>query len=63
MSNPNFDDILATTLKNYLPKLVDNVFSARPLVFFLKQAGQIRPVGGGATIVLPLIHALNSTAG
>lgn len=63
MSNPNFDDILATTLKNYLPKLEDNVFTARPLVFFLKQAGQIRPVGGGATIVLPLIHALNSTAG
>lgn len=63
MSNPNFDDVLATTLKNYLPKLEDNVFTARPLVFFLKQAGQIRPVGGGATIVLPLIHALNSTAG
>jgi len=63
MANPNFDDILATTLKNYLPKLEDNVFTARPLVFFLKQAGQIRPVGGGASIVLPLIHALNSTAG
>lgn len=63
MSNPNFDDVLATTLKNYLAKLEDNIFTARPLVFFLKQAGQIRKIGGGATIVLPLIHALNSTAG
>lgn len=63
MANPNFDAIVATTLKNYLPKLEDNVFSARPLVFFLKQAGQIRPIGGGTNIVLPLIYAQNSTAG
>lgn len=63
MSNPNFDDVLATTLKNYLAKLEDNIFSARAFVFFLKQAGQIRKEAGGATIVLPLIHALNSTAG
>lgn len=63
MSNPNFDTILATTLKNYLPKLEDNVFTARPLVFFLKEAGQIRPIGGGAKIVLPIIHALNTTTG
>lgn len=62
MANPNFDTILSTTLNNHLPKLVDNVFTARPLVFFLKEAGQIRPVGGGAKIVLPLIHAQNTTA-
>lgn len=63
MANPNFDSIVATTLKNYLPKLEDNVFSARPLVFFLKQAGQIRTISGGTNIVLPLIYAQNTTAG
>lgn len=63
MANPNFDAIVATTLKNYLPKLEDNVFSARPLVFFLKQAGQIRTISGGTNIVLPLIYAQNTTAG
>lgn len=63
MANPNFDSIVATTLKNYLPKLEDNVFSARPLVFFLKQAGQIRTIDGGEKIVLPLIYGENSTAG
>lgn len=61
--NANFDTILSTTLHNYLAKLEDNVFTARPLAFFLKEAGQIRPVGGGVKIVLPLINALNSTAG
>lgn len=63
MANPNFDAILSTTLKNYIPRLEDNVFSARPFVFFLKQAGQIRTISGGAKIVIPLIHALNDTAG
>lgn len=60
--NPNYDAILSTTLANHMPKLVDNVFSARPLVYFLKEAGQIRQVGGGAKIVIPIIHGLNSTA-
>lgn len=61
--NPNYDDVLSTTLQNYLPKLEDNIFSARPLVFFLKEAGQVRSTGGGSKIVLPLIYATNSTAG
>jgi len=30
--NDNFDQILSTTLKNYIPKLTDNIFSARPLL-------------------------------
>lgn len=63
MALADYDSIIATTLKNYLPKLEDNVFSARPLVFFLKQAGQIRTIAGGNKIVLPLIYAQNSTAG
>lgn len=63
MALSDFDALLATTLKNYLPKLEDNIFSARPLVFFLKEAGQVRPIGGGTHIVLPLIYQVNGTAG
>jgi len=63
MANPNFDQILATTLNNHLNKLEDNVFSARPLFHFLKEAGQIRMEDGGAKIVLPLIHAENAASG
>lgn len=62
MANPNYDQILATTLANHKDNLVDNVFTARPLAFALKEAGQIRQIGGGHKIVLPLIHALNETA-
>lgn len=63
MANPNYDEILSTTLANHMPKLVDNVFSARPLVYFLKKAGQVRVVNGGNKIVLPLMYGQNSTAG
>ena len=62
MPNANYDEILSTTLANHMPKLVDNVFSARPLVYFLKQAGQVRTIAGGAKIVLPLLYGQNSTA-
>lgn len=62
MPNANYDTLLSTTLANHMPKLIDNVFSARPLVYFLKQAGQIRTVAGGAKIVIPLLHGQNSTA-
>jgi hypothetical protein len=46
-----------------MPKLVDNIFSARPFVYFLKQAGQVRTISGGSKIVLPLLYGQNSTAG
>ena len=61
MSNPNFDESLTTTFNKHRAKFVDQVFGARPLTFFLMQAGQIRMVDGGAKIVEPLIVANNST--
>lgn len=60
--NSNYDQILSSTLANHSPQLVDNIFTARPLFWFLKQAGQIRMEDGGHKIVQPLIHATNSTA-
>jgi hypothetical protein len=60
MPNANFDDLLSTTLNNHMPKLVDNVFSARPLFHFLNESGNIRKVGGGAKIVIPIIHGENT---
>ena len=61
--NSNFDEILSTTLKNYVPKLTDNIFSARPLFYALPNGQTIRRVSGGAKIVVPVIYGTNSTAG
>jgi len=60
--NADFDAILSTTLKNYIPKLTDNIFSARPLFYALTNGQTIRRISGGAKIVVPLIYGTNSTA-
>ena len=61
--NAAFDEILSTTLKNYVPKLTDNIFSARPLFYALTNGQTIRRISGGANIVVPIIYGTNSTAG
>jgi len=59
--NASFDALLSTTLANYRDQLTDNVFTARPLTFFLTDKGRIRMVDGGTKIVEPLIYGQNST--
>ena len=61
--NANFDSLLSTTLANYRPQLTDNVFTARPLTYWLMDKGRIRMVNGGTKIVEPLIYGTNSTVG
>jgi len=61
--NANFDSILSTTLNNYVPKLEDNVFTARPLFYALTKDKNIRRVDGGAKIVVPIIYGANAAAG
>jgi hypothetical protein len=60
--NAAFDEILSTTLKNYVPKLTDNIFSARPLFYALTNGQTIRRISGGQEIVVPIIYGANSTA-
>jgi hypothetical protein len=59
--NVNFDSLLSTTLANYRDQLTDNVFTARPLTFFLMDKGRIRMLDGGTKIVEPLVYGLNGT--
>jgi len=61
--NANFDALLSTTLANYRNQLTDNVFTARPLTYFLMDRGRIRMLNGGTKIVEPLIYGQNSTVG
>jgi len=61
--NANFDALLTTTLANYRSQLTDNVFTARPLTYFLMDKGRIRMLNGGTKIVEPLIYGQNNTVG
>ena len=57
----NYDALLSTTLANYRDKLTDNVFTARPLTYWLSDKGRIRMETGGAKLVEQLIYGQNST--
>jgi hypothetical protein len=57
MANPNYDQLLSTTLENYRKQLTDNVFSDRVLLWWLKDKNRTRMLSGGHTIVEPLIYA------
>lgn len=63
MSNPNFDQVAATTLQRYRPKLADNVTDKSAVMFYLKKNGGMEEQDGGRTLVEPIIFAENTTAG
>jgi hypothetical protein len=59
--NASFDQILATTLKNYSRTLEDNIFKRLPLFYKLYDKNR-KKLDGGEKIVLPLLYGENSTA-
>lgn len=61
MSNPNFDTLVATTLKNYRANLADNITAHQVVWFQLKERGFIREDEGGTSIVEPLLVGRNTT--
>ena len=62
-ANPNFDDIVTTTLRNRSGKLADNATESTVLLDRLRRKGKVKPAGGGRTIVQELETALNPNGG
>lgn len=61
--NPNFDALVATTLKNYRRNLADNITAHQVVWFQMKEKGFIREEDGGTSIVEPLLVGRNTTVG
>ena len=59
--NPDFNAILSTTLQNYQPTLVDNIFKDLVLLNHLNERGRVVVEEGGTSIVEPLMYAVNNT--
>ena len=59
--NSNFDALLSTTLQNYRPTLIDNIFTDRVLLNHLNEKGRVVLEEGGTSIVEPLIYVGNDT--
>src|SRR5262245_41339165 len=61
MLNTTFTPVVAATLKNYVPTLIDNLTNNNVLLWTLKQMDGIDYEEGGTSIVQPLNARKNTT--
>jgi len=62
VGNASFDTaLLSTTLQNYQPTLVDNIFKDLVLLDHLNSNGRIMMEEGGTSIVEPVLYGVNDT--
>lgn len=57
----NVDSLLATTLSAVQKTLADNIFKRYPYFFYLRDKNKVTK-SGGASLIVPLMYAVNSTA-
>ncbi len=62
-ANPDFDDLVTTTLRSRSGKLADNATSTTAFLDRLRRKGKVRPGTPGRTIVQELEVALNPNGG
>lgn len=55
------DDLYTTTWQKRLPGVFDNIFTAAPFWFWLKDKGKLKPVRGGRFLETNLEYAQNTT--
>jgi len=60
----NYDDLLTTTLFNYVDggNLADNIFRDSAFLAYLRNNGGVTEQGGGERIAMPLMYGKNTTA-
>lgn len=61
MADINIGQLSATTLQNYRDTLVDNIFKENVVLNHMKENGGVEYKDGGRQIVVPLMHAANTT--
>lgn len=61
MASPGLSEIVTTTLRNRSKKLADNMLRNNAVLAQLNSKGNVKPFGGGRTIVQEIEYANNST--
>ena len=57
-----YDALLTTTLRNYMPRMRDNITKGNKVLAWLDAKGQMKTQDGGERAQIPLMHQQNSTA-
>lgn len=56
-----YDALLTTTLRNFQPRLRDNISRSNKLYAWLDGNGQVKGIDGGERVSIPLMYGLNSS--
>ncbi len=62
-ANPNYSDIMATTIESRTKKIADNVTNNNIILKKMSQKGRIKTASGGTRILQELSFAENANAG
>lgn len=62
MALADYAEVLSVTIDHYIPQMEDNVFSSKPLLWSLQNAGRVKNFHGNK-IVQPLMYAENPNQG
>lgn len=62
MALGTYAEVLSTTIDHYVPQMEDNIFTSKPLLWALKNAGRVKNFHG-VKIVQPLMYAENPNQG
>ena len=60
-ANPSFDALVSTTIKNYRPKLIENLMTHEAFFWLLREKGMVVEEDGSRGIVQPLLYGENDT--
>lgn len=58
-----YNDVLTTTLREYIPKMHDNIFLKVPFYMWMFKQGKVKYIDGGYEIIVPVMYGKNSTVG
>lgn len=61
--NPSFDRLISMTLEKYIPRVEDNIFTSKPLLYALTTFGNVETLDGGTSIVRPLMYSETQNQG
>lgn len=55
--NSSFDKLTTTTMEKYFPKMEDNIFTSKPLLYAINDFGAVETLDGGTNINEALMYA------
>lgn len=61
LTQEQFNALATSTLRRYDPNLIDQIFTATPVLNLMRERGRVKEISGGRQIAPALLYEGNST--